>query len=267
MELEQAVEQLVKVVQKVAEGEYGGDIMELTRNEVPEPVRSVAEAMGLMMVKVEAREFRLERLLDELKELNRQIKQNTIGVLSSLSQALHERDQYTQGHTTRVAEHAAKTARIMGLSDAEVESVRLGGLLHDIGKIGFPDQLFDNHSKKLPKELVKQVTRHPAIGYRIIKELDFLGPAVDYVHYHHERLDGRGYPRGLSGEDIPLGAQIVAAADVYDAVTTDRPYQKGMTRDQALAILHKQSGVKLSADVVEAFTKAVQDSPENPAEG
>jgi putative nucleotidyltransferase with HDIG domain len=264
MELDQAVERLVEVVQKVAEGEYGDDIMKLTRDEVPEPVRTVAEAMGLMMVKVEAREFRLERLLDDLRELNRRIKQNTIGVLSSLSQALHERDQYTQGHASRVSEYAERTARELGLNDEEVESIRLGGLLHDIGKIGFPDELFDNHGKKLPKHLIKEVTRHPAIGYRIIKDLDFLGPAIDYVHYHHERIDGRGYPKGLKNGDIPIGAQIVAAADVFDAVTTDRPYQKGMSLDEALTILRKQAGIKLDEKVIQAFTRAVGEP--NPAD-
>ena len=260
MDIDKAVERLVEVVQKVAEGNYGDEIMELTRDEVPEPVRTVAEAMGLMMVKVEAREFRLERLLDELKELNRQIKQNTIGVLSSLSQALHERDQYTQGHASRVSEYAEKTARQLGLNEEEVEHVRLGGLLHDIGKIGFPDLLFDNHGKRLPKDMVKEVTRHPAIGYRIIQDLDFLGPSLDYVHMHHERLDGKGYPRGLKSPEIPIGAQIVAAADIYDAVTTDRPYQKGMSDPEAKAILQKQAGDKLSAEVVAAFIAAVIES-------
>lgn len=258
MDSKQAQEQLLEIIKELAEGTYSDRIMSLTGDDAPEPIRTVAEAMALMMVKVEAREFQLEQLVDELRQLNDAIKRHTIGVMEAMAQALHTRDEYTEGHAVRVADYAHDIALKMGLSAEEAEYVRLGGMLHDIGKIGFPDDLFAHHDARLPSKLVKQVIKHPAAGAEILKELDFLGPAVDYVRCHHERLDGKGYPRNLKADQIPLGAQIIAAADVFDAVTTDRPYQKGMTYQQGLAILRKQVPNKIDARVIDAFAELIE---------
>jgi SAM-dependent methyltransferase len=144
------------------------------------------------------------------------------------------------------------------MDDEAVEFVRLGGILHDIGKIGFPDDLFNPHHKKNPPEMVKNITRHPAEGAAILKNLDFLGPAVDYVHCHHERPDGKGYPRRLKASEIPLGASILAVADAFDAMTTDRPYQKGLSIDEALTILKKEADKKWDSDCVNAFAQVLE---------
>ncbi len=249
----QGIDTLVEIIQKIASGEYSNDIMALTREDQPEAVRTIAEAMGMMMVKVEAREYRLELMVKELEALNEKIKQNAIGVVSAMAHALAARDAYTEGHTARVADWACKIARQMGLPEDDVEFIRLGGILHDIGKIGFPDRLFQPHADKNPSDLVKQITRHPGTGAEILQDLDFLGPALEYVHCHHERPDGKGYPRRLKGEEIPLGARILAVADAFDAMTTDRPYQKGMQPEVALGILKKSAGEKWDADCVSAF--------------
>ena len=199
----QGIDTLVEIIQKIASGEYSNDIMALTLEDQPEAVRTIAEATGLMMVKVEAREYRLELMVNELEALNEKIKQNAIQVVSAMAHALAARDAYTEGHAARVADVACKIARQMGLAEEEVEFVRLGGILHDIGKIGFPDRLFEPHADKNPSDLVKQITRHPGTGAKILQDLDFLGPALEYVHCHHERPDGKGTPATSRAKKSP----------------------------------------------------------------
>lgn len=263
MDQKQAADKLLEVISRIAEGEYGDDIMALTREDVPEPIRTVAEAMGMMMVRVEAREFHLENLVEELRQLNQQIKRNTIATVSAMAQALATRDAYTEGHTARVSKLAARLARQVGMDPEGTEYVRLAGVLHDIGKIGFSDALFSNHGAKVPPELVKEITKHPALGARILEPLDFLGPAVEYVHCHHERIDGKGYPRHLKEEDIPLGAQVLAVADAYDAMTTDRPYQKGMDRETALNILRKFEGQRYRPELIRVFGEMLSEEDQD----
>jgi putative nucleotidyltransferase with HDIG domain len=198
--------------------------------------------------------------VDELKDLNETVRKNTIAVVTAMAHALEARDTYTEGHAARVAELSHAIARQLGLKGEDIEYIRLGGALHDIGKIGFPDVLFSSHEPKLPSNLVKEINRHPAIGVKILEPLDFLGPAIDYVSAHHERLDGRGYPRGLKGDQIPLGAQIVSVADIYDAITSDRPYQDTRTPDDALAILYTIAGTRIKIEIVQALERVLADN-------
>jgi putative nucleotidyltransferase with HDIG domain len=241
------------VIGEAAQGRHGQRLMDLTRPGQPEPMRSIAEAMALMMVKVEAREFELAQMVEQLKQVNAQLKAAALGTVEAMASALEARDPYTQGHAQRVGAYAEALARRLGLAEAEVEWVRLGGLLHDIGKIGFSDRLFSDEDLSLSHDLWEEIKQHPARGMGILKELDFLAPALDCVLCHHERIDGQGYPQGLKGDEIPLGARIVAVADVYDAITTDRPYQKGRSRAEALAILRAQAGTALCPECVVAF--------------
>ena len=250
---------LLRIISDIAEGHYSNDIMELTKDYVPDATRTIAEAVALMMVKVEAREFRLQQLVDELKDLNEKIRNNTIAAVTAMAQALAARDTYTEGHTSRVAELSRDIALELGLTDDEAEYIRLAGALHDIGKIGFPDELFGEHEIRVPAKLVKQINRHPAIGVKILNPLDFLGRAIDYVAAHHERLDGRGYPRGLKGDQIPLGAQIVSAADIYDAITSGRPYQKPKTPEEILATLDNIAGTRVKQEIVEALQRVLRN--------
>lgn len=251
----EGLNRLLEVIDDIAHGRYSNDVMELTKPEVSGQVRTIAEAMGLMMVKVEAREYRLEMLIQELQDLNGQIRRNAIGTVSAMANALAARDRYTEGHTERVGRIAALIAVELGLAEEEAELVRLAGVLHDIGKIGFSDRLFLPHEGKNPEDVVREITRHPATGAEILKDLDFLGPAIAYIHCHHERPDGRGYPRQLQEPEIPLGAKIIAVADAYDAMTTDRPYQKGKSPETALAILKGGAGTKWDAECVAAFER------------
>jgi len=246
---------LLEIIGNVAAGNYSNDIMALTGEGVPEPIRTIAEAMGMMMVKVEAREYQLEILIDELKLLNEQIKRNSLHTIWAMAQALEARDAYTRGHAERVATIAAGIAVEMGLDNKTVELVRTSGLLHDIGKIGFSDRIFQPHEGKNTPDVVKEIMAHPGAGAEILKHLDFLGDVVTIIHAHHERLDGKGYPLCLKGDDIPMGARIIAVADSYDAMTTNRPYQKAVSHEAAMEVLNKLAGPRLDAECVAAFDR------------
>ncbi|RJR31766.1 MAG: HD domain-containing protein [Desulfobacteraceae bacterium] len=252
-----AVRQLLAVIEEIAKGNYSNDIMALTRDDQPETVRTIAEAIGMMMVKIEAREFQLEMMVEELKALNIRIKENTIKTVSAMAHALAARDVYTEGHTARVGDLARRMAVHMGMNDEEIEAVRLGGILHDIGKIGFPDTLFQAHEGRNPPDLVNEIMKHPGAGAEILKDLDFLGVSVELVHCHHERLDGKGYPRKIKAEEIPLGARILAVADSFDAMTTDRPYQRGKTAEEALGILRRYAGTRWEERCIEALEAVI----------
>jgi putative nucleotidyltransferase with HDIG domain len=252
---------LLEIIADIAAGQYSSDIMELTGPHATEPVRTIAEAMGLMMVKVEAREHHLEMLIEQLEEMNQQIRRNTIATVSTMAKALAARDAYTEGHAERVGRIAGLIATEMGWTEGETELVKLAGLLHDIGKIGFPDCLFLPHEGDNPKEIVQEITRHPTTGAEILKDLDFLGSALSYIRCHHERPNGRGYPGRLKGADIPVGAKIIAVADAFDAITTDRPYQKARTFCEALAILKQRAGTDWDSECVAAFERILPNIP------
>jgi putative nucleotidyltransferase with HDIG domain len=254
------VKRLIEIIEEIARGNYSNDVMSLTTEDHPEPVRNVAEAVGMMMVKVEAREYELEMMVERLRELNYRIKENTIKTVSAMAHALAARDAYTEGHTARVGELAGRMAVRLGLDEETAESVRLGGILHDIGKIGFPDLLFQAHEGRNPPEMVKEIVRHPELGADILQDLDFLGASREYVHAHHERLDGKGYPRRLKAEDIPLGARIVAVADSFDAMTTDRPYQKGRSPEVAIGKLREHAGTRWDEDCISALQAVLEET-------
>jgi putative nucleotidyltransferase with HDIG domain len=254
------VKRLVEMIEEIAGGHYSDDIMALTTDEQPEPVRTIAEAVGMMMVKIEAREHKLEMMVDELRALNRKIKENTIKTVSAMAHALAARDLYTKGHVARVGNLASKMARHLGLDEESIEHIRLGGILHDIGKIGFPDPLFQAHEGRNPPEIIKEIVKHPRVGVEILRELDFLGPSLEFVHCHHERPDGKGYPRNLKAEEIPLGALVLAVADSFDAMTTDRPYQKSMPPEAALAILRQNAGTKWDEMCIAALESVLNET-------
>lgn len=251
----QKLEQLLEIIGNVAAGDYSNDIMGLTTDTTPDTIRIIAEAMGMMMVKVEAREYQLELLVEELRHLNGRIKENSVKTVAAMAQALEARDAYTRGHAERVASIAEAIAREMRLEEEQVELVRTAGILHDIGKIGFSDRIFQPHDVKNAPDMVKEIMEHPVMGANILKNLDFLGGVTEIIRAHHERMDGKGYPGRLAAKDIPLGARIIAVADSYDAMTTDRPYQKARSHETALEILREHAGTKWDSECVAAFER------------
>lgn len=254
------LDKLLGVIEAVAAGQYSNDIMDFTRSGNDETVRRIAEAVGMMMVQVEAREHRLEGMIDELGELNERLRQGTVDTVSAMARALGARDVYTEGHGERVANYSQRLARRLGLPDDEVQRVRLAAMLHDIGKIGFSDKVFNNEDTVPSPEILAEIRQHPRIAGDILADLEFLGSALDYVLAHHERLDGTGYPNGLAGDAIPLGARIISVADCFDAMTTERSYQKGMPHEKAFAILRKLAGPSLDPVLVEAFLTEITDN-------
>ena len=256
----QDLDKLIAILEDIAEGRYSNDIMELTGPSYPERIRRIAESMGMMMVKVEAREMRLSELIDELRSLNEQLKQNTIQSIATIANALGARDRYTEGHAQRVSAYAGRLARGLGLPDTEVEMIGIAGILHDIGKIGFSDRIFQNEDTNIPRDMFDSIRKHPTQGAEILKDLNFIGKALDFVRYHHERMDGTGYPYQLQGDAIPLGAQIISVADCFDAITTDRPYQKGKSLPEAFEILRKLSDKSFPHELVEAFIQEIEEN-------
>ena len=170
---------------------------------------------------------------------------------ASLARAVDARDVYTGSHSQRVADLAARTARRLGLPDEEVELTRLAASLHDLGKLAIPEEILRKPGPLTgPERMVLE--RHPQIGFRMLESLG-VDPVAEWVLHHHERWDGSGYPDGLPGENIPLGARIIFVADAYDAMTSERVYRRRVTPDQAIVELQRCAGSQFDPEIVDAF--------------
>ncbi len=194
---------------------------------------------------------------EELERERQKLEQLSVATLEALINALEAKDRYLSGHSARVSALAATVAHEMGLPEDEVERVRLAGRLHDLGKIGIREEVLNKRGPLSPEEF-RHVQEHVIIGSQILAPLKHLGLVVDYVRGHHEHWDGSGYPDGLSGEAIPLGARIICAAEVYDAMTTSRPYQETMTPEQAVERMRSLAGKVIDPKVMEALSRAVE---------
>lgn len=177
-----------------------------------------------------------------------------IGTIRAMSGALDAKDRYTRGHSDRVAYLSAETARVLGLSDEEVERVRIAGIVHDVGKIGVPESVLCKPGRLTDEEFEK-IKKHPEIGFRILEGIPGLQDILPGVLHHHERYDGRGYPHGLAGEDVPLLARIIGVADTFDAMSSNRAYRSKMSREVVLAEIAKCSGTQFDPAVAEAFLR------------
>ena len=173
--------------------------------------------------------------------------------LKAIDAALGTKDPYTQGHARRVAAYAERLARRIGLKPEEVHEIGLGGLLHDIGKIGLSEQIFNNRAGNLCKEMKEEVRSHPYLGVLLMQDSNFPEPVLDYIYYHHERMDGSGYPCGLKAVDIPLGAKIIAVADFFEAITSKRHYRAPMAVEEAFELLWKEADIHLERRIINAF--------------
>ena len=183
---------------------------------------------------------------DVLADLNLR----TVTALGTLAEI---KDPYIRGHQERTSEVAASVAEEMGLSSDRVRGTRLAGLLHDLGKAGISKRIL-NKPGKLTEEEFAEIKEHPPLGsMMIISEIEALQQVVPIVRHHHEHFDGRGYPDGLAGQDIPLEARILGVVDAFDAMTHERSYRKAMSREEALAELERGAGTQFDAAVVEAF--------------
>jgi response regulator RpfG family c-di-GMP phosphodiesterase len=182
------------------------------------------------------------------------------GTLEALVLALDARDRETKGHSFRVASYVMTVAKLLGVQEGSSEWVDMqrGALLHDVGKIGVPDYILHKPGPLTPEEW-EDMKRHPRIGHEMLKDIPFLSGASAIVRAHHERFDGKGYPRGLSGDDVPLGARIFTVADAFDAMTSDRPYRKALPTEMARDEIVRHSGTQFDPEVVQAFLLVFDD--------
>lgn len=179
-------------------------------------------------------------------------------VVRCLVAAIESKDAYTCGHSERVAQYGRRIGQELGLNEKELERLYLSGLLHDVGKIGIADSILSKPSQPTDEEF-EEIKKHPHEGWKILQGIKQLECILDGVLFHHERVDGRGYPDGLSGKDIPLAGRIIAVADSFDAMTSDRPYRSGMSPDVAHSIIQQGAGTQWDAEIVTAFFQILDD--------
>ncbi len=193
----------------------------------------------------------------ENASIYQELRSTFLGVTTALAEALEKRDAYTAGHTQRVHEYSLAIARRLHLSDEQLDNLRLAAILHDIGKIGVSDQVLRKPGRLDPDEF-EEMSRHPASGSEILQHLPQLAEVRPGVLYHHEQYNGKGYPSRLQGEAIPLFARIIAVADAFDAMTSNRPYRTALAVDTALAELKRCRGEQFDPGSVDAFMAAWQ---------
>lgn len=191
----------------------------------------------------------------ENANLYQELEETFYGTAMALADTIEKRDPYTGGHTKRVTNYSAAIGRAMGLSKKEIEDLKLAAILHDVGKIGVGDDVLLKKDRLNPEDMEK-MSRHSEYGAEILSHVKQLRAIIPGVRNYHERSDGSGYPDNLSGREIPLIAKIIAVADTFDAMTTDRPYRRALSFEKALEELRKNIGTQFDRDVVEAFMRA-----------
>ncbi len=234
----------------VAKGQIKG-VLELFQRTHLEPNQEWLDFLGSLAMQA-AIAIDNAALFDNLQQANINLINAYDTTLDGWSQALDLRDRETEGHTKRVTGITLKLAHAMGIKSEELLHMRRGAMLHDIGKMGIPDNIL-HKPDQLTEEEWETMREHPAIAFRLLSPIKYLQPALDIPYCHHEKWDGSGYPRGLKGDQIPLAARIFAIADVWDALRSDRPYRKAWDEKKTLTYIQEQSGIHFDPKVVEAF--------------
>jgi len=240
----------------------GVDISEIKKSEEDsrEIIDIYAQAINEMKVREKKAQTGREAFFNMLEDINESYKELEdlfIKLIRVMINSLDAKSPWTKGHSERVSLYAEKIAQEMNFETDEIKNIRLAGLLHDIGKIGTFDYLLDKPGKLTPEEF-EIVKKHPAQGAAILIEIKQLNDIIPMVKYHHEKIDGTGYPFRLKGEEIPIGARILHVADSYDSMTSDRPYRPAPSLEYALSELHKHKGTQFDPRVVEAFLKVLE---------
>ena len=223
--------------------------------------RSRATVAELRMAndELEVANERLFGLLDENRQLLGRMQRSYLGTITSLAHTVQAKDPYASGHTERVAAVAILLARQLDFDESELPSINVGAIIHDIGKVGTPDQILSKPGALTPEE-IREIRKHPEVASRIVAELELPQSVKQMVRSHHERFDGDGYPDGLIGEQIPLAARILSVAEALDAMTSDRPYRDAMSLDAACAEVQDNAGTQFCPQVVAALTKSLLQS-------
>ena len=218
-----------------------------------EVILSVARALEERRLVIENRDYQ-QHLEQKVEAQASRIRASFLSAVTALVYALEAKDKYTSGHSERVAEVSAAIAREFGLPWDNIEKIRLAGLIHDIGKIGVRESIL-NKPAGFTEEEFQHIKYHPEIGERILNPIVDDNEILMIVRHHHERYDGTGYPDRLSGEQIPLGARILAVADSYDAMTSERPYRKAMSVETACTEVERGKGTQFDPRVADAFLR------------
>ncbi|MBD0373967.1 MAG: HD-GYP domain-containing protein, partial [Pyrinomonadaceae bacterium] len=200
----------------------------------------------------------LEQYIDDLQRSAKENRELFIGTVKALAAAIDGKDPYTRGHSERVARFSVAMAQRLGLSDDEVEKIRISALLHDVGKIGIDDNILKKPSA-LTDEEYEIMKKHPQKGYKIMSQIPAMKEFLPGMYMHHEMINGQGYPQGLKGDEIPLMARIVSVADTFDAMTTDRPYQRAMKFEDAVERVKSFVGTRYDEQVVAALVAACEE--------
>ena len=205
--------------------------------------------------------FEIYQLNNDNQKLARDLKELFSGTISAIMEALDAKDAYTSGRSKRVTFFALKIGQALGLSDERLSELELAGLLHDIGMIGVPVSVLSKPGD-LSEEEYELIKSHLTIGIKILQEIKQLNHVIKIVECHHEHYDGKGYPTGLKEEEIPIESQIIAIADAYDGLTSERAYRKSMPHEEAVKLIRSASGSQFSPRVIDAFSKAIESAIE-----
>jgi HD-GYP domain-containing protein (c-di-GMP phosphodiesterase class II) len=196
-------------------------------------------------------------LKDKIDKLNKRASQTLIESIFAFAKAIELKDRYTGKHVEMTVRYATNMAKKLNLTKEEIEDIRQAAILHDLGKIGISEKILLKKDT-LTKVEFEEIKKHPQIGVDIIRPLHFLHSIIPLMLYHHERWDGKGYPHGLKEENIPIGARIIAVADVYQALISTRPYRKAFSQSKAVKIIKENSGSQFDPKIVDIFLTMVK---------
>jgi putative nucleotidyltransferase with HDIG domain len=245
--LSQPIAHLAEGARRLASGDFSSNISVRSRNEIGE----LADTFNFMTAEI-------RNFIEKLRRAAEENKQMFLGTIRSLAAAIDAKDPYTRGHSERVAHYSEMIAKSMGLSEQEVEVVRVGALMHDVGKIGIEDKILGK-AGPLTEEEFEIMKMHPSKGAVILEPVRQLKKMIPAMQSHHENIDGSGYPQGLTGDAIPLYAKIVSVADTFDAMTTNRPYQKAMEITYVFERMRSFIGKKFDEEIVQALIAAYEE--------
>ena len=246
------VRELAGGAHRIASGDFSQRIEVTSRTELGD----LGNSFNLMTDQV-------ERFISDLQKSAEENRQLFIGTVKGLAAAIDGKDPYTRGHSERVSRFSVAIAQRMELPDDEIEKIRISALLHDVGKIGIDDNILKKPAA-LTDEEYEVMKKHPQKGYKIMSQIPAMKEFLPGMYMHHEMVNGQGYPQGLKGDEIPLMGKIVAVADTFDAMTTDRPYQKAMKFEDALTRIESFVGTRYDPGVVAAFAEACREGQIRP---
>jgi HD-GYP domain-containing protein (c-di-GMP phosphodiesterase class II) len=251
-QLTQPVRELAAGAHRIAGGDFSQRIDVRSKTELGD----LGESFNLMT-------DQLQQYIEDLQHSAEENRQLFIGTVKSLAAAIDGKDPYTRGHSERVARFSLAIGESLGLPDDEMEKLRISALLHDVGKIAIEDSILKKPASLTPEEF-EVMKQHPQKGFKIMSQIPAMKDFLPGMYMHHEMMDGKGYPQGLKGDQIPMQARIVSVADTFDAMTTDRPYQKGMSLEAAVALIKTFVNTRYDPKVVDALVAACESGQITP---